>query len=241
MPQSGRRGQREGSLAELPFDPGGERRMASHEQVERLKKAFLVGSAAWDVSAARTLPGEIACRAGCFGCCVGLFDISLPEAALVREGVARLSAEDRASVIRRARQIVEETAVAFPGDARAGLLDPGRSEEADDEYFAVVADRACPMLELPSGRCRIYEERPITCRTYGFAWARDGAVFHPPCGLNLPGADGERQLATSVDIGRLDQAEDVDGELAADLGIPAGSETTIPHAVLGTAFGPSPG
>jgi Fe-S-cluster containining protein len=215
--------------------------MANHKQIERLKMAFAVGDRAWDRASALTVTGEIACRSGCFGCCVGLFDISVPEAALVREGVRRLSDEDRADVVRRSRQIVEETAASFPGDAFAGLLDRERSEEADDAYFAVVADRACPMLELPSGRCRIYEERPITCRTYGFAWARDGAVFHPPCGLNLPGAPAERQLATSIDIGLLDQAEDVDEELSSHLGMGAGRETTIPHAVLGTAFGPGPG
>ncbi len=213
--------------------------MATQKQVDRLKQVFRVASTAWESSAARTLPGEIACRAGCFGCCVGLFDISLPETALVRAGVARLSGEDREDVERRAREIVEGSAAAFPGDAHAGLLDPDRSEAADDHYFAVVADRACPMLALPSGRCRIYEERPITCRTFGFAWARDGDVFHPPCGLNLPGATGERQLVTSVDIGRLDQAEDVDAELAVSLGLEPGGETTIPHAVLGTAFGRS--
>jgi Fe-S-cluster containining protein len=241
MPQSGLLGQRGVSGVELPFSRGSGERVASQEQVNRLKQAFEIASAAWDRAAARTVPGEIACRAGCFGCCVGLFDISLPEAELVREGVSRLAAEDRHDVVRRARQIVEETAAAFPGDARAGLLDPDRSEEEDDDYFAVVADRACPMLELPSGRCRIYEERPITCRSYGFAWARDGAVFHPPCGLNLPGADGERQLETSVDIGLLDQAEDVAAELAAELGIQPADETTIPHALLGTAFGPPPG
>lgn len=215
--------------------------MATEKQIERLKQAFRVASASWDRAAARTVPGEIACRAGCFGCCIGLFDISVSEAALVRAGVDRLADGDREDVLRRARQIVEESASAFPGDARTGLLEPGRSEDADDEYFAVVADRACPMLELPSGRCRIYEERPITCRTYGFAWSRDGAVFHPPCGLNLPGASGTRQLETSVDIDLLDQAEDVARELAAELGIEPGSETTIPHAVLGTAFGPPPG
>lgn len=215
--------------------------MASHKQIERLKQAFRVASAAWDRAAGRTVPGEIACRAGCFGCCVGLFDISLPEAALVRAGFARLATGDREDVLRRARRIVDDSAAAFPGDAWTGLLDPNRSEDADDDYFADVADRACPMLELPSGRCRIYEERPVTCRTYGFAWASDGAVFHPPCGLNLPGASGERQLETSVDIDLLDQAEEVGGELAAGLGIEPGSETTIPHALLGSAFGPAPG
>ena len=215
--------------------------MGRKKQIDRLKQAFGLADEVWTGAAARTAPGEVACRAGCFGCCVGLFDISMPEAALVREGVARLSAPDREEVVHRSRRIVEETATFFPGDARAGLLEPERSEESDDEYFEVVADRSCPMLELPSGRCRIYEERPITCRTYGFAWARDGAVFHPPCGLNLPGAPKDRQLATAIDLGLLDNADDVDRALAATLGIGPGRETTIPHAVVGIAFGGQPG
>jgi Fe-S-cluster containining protein len=206
------------------------------ETIDRLKSAFAVADRAWDGAARGARPGEVACRAGCFGCCVGLFEISLPEAALVRAGLARLPAEELEDVRRRARRIVEESASAFPGDARTGLLDPDRTEEADDLYFEVVADRACPMLELPSGRCRIYEERPVTCRTFGFAWARDGAVIHPPCGLNLPGASVERQLETSVDVGLLDEAEDVDRVLAAGLGTTPGRETTVAHAVAGAAF-----
>lgn len=210
--------------------------MAEKETIKRLKTAFAVADAAWNGAASRTTAGEVACRAGCFGCCVGLFEISLPEAALVRAGVSRLSPEVRQDVVRRARRISDETAASFPGDAVSGLLDPERSEEADDAYFEVVADRACPMLELPSGRCRIYEERPVTCRTYGFAWAKDGEVIHPPCGLNLPGADPERQLETAVDIGLLDEAEDVDRELSERLRIEPGRETTIVHAVVGRAF-----
>lgn len=212
--------------------------MAADKQIERLKTAFGTADRAWAGSAGLTAEGELACRAGCFGCCVGLFEISLPEAALVRAGVDRLSPVDREEVVRRSRRIAEETASAYPGDAVAGLLDPDRSEEADDAYFEVVADRACPMLELPSGRCRIYEERPVTCRTYGFAWAKDGAVIHPPCGLNLPGASAERQLETAIDLDGLDAAEDVDRVLSARLGIEPGRETTIAHAVVGRAFGP---
>lgn len=129
-----------------------------------------------------------------------------------------------------------ESAHAFPGDAAAGILDPDRTEEADDAYFEVLADRACPMLDLPSGSCRIYEYRPVTCRTYGFAWSKDGAVIHPPCGLNLPGAAAERQLETSIDVGRLDEAGDVALELAAALDLEPGDETTVAHAVVGSAF-----
>ena len=212
--------------------------LRDRKTIVRLKNAFGAADRTWDTAFSKATSGEIACRAGCFGCCIGLFEISLPEAALVRAGVEKLSPADRADVVRRARRIAEETAGAFPGDPVGGFLDPDRSEAADDAYFEVVADRACPMLELPSGRCRIYEERPVTCRTYGFAWAKDGAVIHPPCGLNLPGASLARQLETAVDIGLLDEAADVDRALAEGLGIDPGRETTIPHAVVGSAFGP---
>ena len=208
----------------------------SEKMIERLKQSFAVADRAWAEAAERTAAGELSCRAGCFGCCVGLFEISLPEAALVRAGVERLSPDVRDDVVRRARRIAEESAHAFPGDAVAGILDPDRTEEADDAYFEVIADRACPMLDLPSGSCRIYEHRPVTCRTYGFAWSRDGAVIHPPCGLNLPGAPVERQLETSIDVGRLDEAGDVAVELAAALDLAPGDETTVAHAVVGTAF-----
>jgi Fe-S-cluster containining protein len=210
--------------------------VAKRQYSERLKNAFASGDRAWAEAEARTVAGEVACRAGCFGCCVGLFEITLPEAALVRAGFERLAPEAREEARRRAERIVADTASSFPGEAVSGLLDPERTEEADDAYFEVVADRACPMLELPSGRCRIYEERPMTCRTYGFAWAKEGAVIHPPCGLNLPGADPGRQLASAVHLDRLDNAEDVDRVLASGLGLEAGRETTVAHAVVCALF-----
>jgi len=210
----------------------------TEKQIVRLKSAFSAADRAWLEAKGRTVPGEVACRAGCFGCCVGLFEISLPEAALVRAGVERLSTAEREDVERRSARIAEETAAAFPGDAAAGLLASDRTEEADDAYFEVVADRACPMLELPSGRCRIYAWRPITCRSFGFAWARAGEVIHPPCSLNLPGASQQRHLDTAIDLDALDEARDLDRELAGALGIEPGHETTIPHAVVGGAFGP---
>ncbi|MHB8799083.1 MAG: YkgJ family cysteine cluster protein [Thermoanaerobaculia bacterium] len=212
--------------------------MRSEKTIARLIAAFETASRLWDEAALRTTSGEVACRAGCFGCCIGLFEISLAEAALVRSGVAALPEDVRADVLARARRIVSESARAFPGDAARGLLDPDRSEEADDAYFEVVADRACPMLELPSGRCRIYASRPITCRTYGFAWAKDGAVIHPPCGLNLPGASAGKQLETSIDLGRIDDAGEVGEEIADDLGLEPDAESTIAHAVVGSALGP---
>lgn len=210
--------------------------MADRKQIERLKNAFSSGDLAWNRAASQAGEGELACRAGCFGCCVGLFEISLPEAFLVRAGFERLPPEEREDSRTRAVRIVDASAGSFPGDAATGLLDPDRTEESDDTYFEVVADRACPLLELPSGRCRVYAERPMTCRTYGFAWAKAGELIHPPCGLNLPGAPTGRQLASAIDLALLDQGEAVERELAHALGLEEGRETTIAHALVSSLF-----
>lgn len=35
----------------------------------------------------------------------------------------------------------------------------------------------CPFLQEQEGICRIYESRPIACRTYGFYQERDGGLY----------------------------------------------------------------
>src|SRR5512140_418167 len=52
------------------FASGGSVRAVTRERIERLKAAFQVADRAWDSAAARTVEGEVACRAGCFGCCI---------------------------------------------------------------------------------------------------------------------------------------------------------------------------
>jgi len=181
-------------------------------------------------------PGELSCRSGCFGCCLGLFAISLAEALLVREGVRRLPAAEREDVLGRARRIVEREAAHFPGDAAAGTLDPERSEEADGLWFERVAHTACPLLELPSGRCRIYPLRPVSCRTYGLAWRTGKKVVLPACSLNFVGAPAERETETAIDLEDLSRSDQSVGEALLSVGLPAGVETTIPHALVGEAF-----
>lgn len=211
--------------------------MSDTNSTQRLKRLFGAADDLWSRGASGCVPGDLACRAGCFGCCVGLFEVSAGEAVLARAGFERLQPEERAEVAARARRIVDDTALAFPGDVASGLLDPERGEEADDRYFDVVADRACPMLELPSGRCRIYEERPLTCRTYGLAWVRECGVVHPPCTLNLVGESAARLLECGIDLDRLSVAEGRIGDELASRGIDPSRETTLAHMVTGTAFG----
>jgi Fe-S-cluster containining protein len=208
----------------------------NHKTIDRIKQAFAVADAGWSSGAALAREGDLACRAGCFGCCVGLFEISFPEATLAASGFGKLPAAEKEDVVRRAERIVSTTARHFPGDPATGLLDPGRTEEADDRYFEVVADTACPMLELPSGRCRIYEYRPVTCRTYGLGWKSGDQMVHPSCGLNFVGAGEARQLETGVDLALLEDGERAVVESAAEIGLSPGDETTLAHAVTGSAF-----
>lgn len=210
--------------------------MSDDNSTQRLKQLFRAADDLWSKGASGCVPADLACRSGCFGCCVGLFEVSAGEAVLARAGFERLPSRERLDVEERARRIVAESASSFPGDVVSGLLDPDRSEEADDRYFDVVADRACPMLELPSGRCRIYEERPLTCRTYGLAWVREGAVVHPPCTLNLVGESEARLVESGIDLDRLSGEEARIGEELASRGLDPSGETTLAHVVTGTAF-----
>lgn len=202
---------------------------------DRLRRGFRIADALWQRGAEAARPGELACRTGCFGCCVGLFEISLPEAVLVRAGLATLSENERLDVQARAARIVARTGASFPGDPVSGVLDPERTDEADERYFDLASDVACPMLELPSGRCRIYADRPITCRTYGLAWRRGDEIVHPACTLNFVG-EPERQLATGVDLEALAKGDTLLSEVALAAGLPSGAETTVAHAVTGSAF-----
>jgi Fe-S-cluster containining protein len=214
--------------------------------IERLRRGVEAADAEWEKAAARVQTGDLLCREGCFGCCMGSFEISLPEALVLVDAVAALPAERRSRVRERAARVVALGAALFPGDAGSGVLDPDRSEERDSAFFDALEHVACPLLELPFGRCAVYASRPVTCRTYGLAWKEDGAAVHPACPLNLPDATPERTLETAVDVAPLLAADQARAELALAAGLPAGAATTVAHALTGTTFavrkpGPSQG
>ncbi len=207
-----------------------------HELNDRLINALAGVDGLWKESAASLRPGELACRKGCFGCCVGLFAIGLPEALALRRTVAGLPAPERAAVLARAARAVERSAATFPGDAAAGVLDPERGEAAEDAWFAAVRDVPCPALELPSGRCTVYAARPTTCRTYGVALRSGGETLVSACELNFAGAPHARVLETAIEAARLTAVDQSLVEIASAAGLPAGVETTIAHALTGSAI-----
>jgi Fe-S-cluster containining protein len=69
----------------------------------------------------------------------------------------------------------------FPGDLTTGILNEDHEAAILFEEFA--NDEPCPVLDLTTGTCDLYEHRPILCRTFG-----------PP--MRSEGDNGEVNLAT---------------------------------------------
>jgi Fe-S-cluster containining protein len=57
---------------------------------------------------------------------------------------------------------------ALPADVRADVI--ARTLEAG------ATPVTCPLLDRERGRCRVYDARPIACRTYGFYTERDAGL-----------------------------------------------------------------
>jgi Fe-S-cluster containining protein len=131
----------------------------------------------------------IACRAGCFECCIGPFPITQDDARRLRSGLSRLAGTD-------------------PGLA-ARLQHRAR--------IHVEADEApCPALDPETGTCDLYDDRPVTCRTFGPA-VRSGGQVVGVCELCYVGATDEEIASCAVQVD-LDDVQD-------------GQETTVALAL----------
>jgi len=92
------------------------------------------------------------CGKGCDNCCRRLADVpqlTRAEWDLLREGLAGLP-PDRLHKIR----------------SNMAALNDQRS-----------APVTCPLLDLASGSCTVYAQRPVACRTYGFYVQRDLGLY----------------------------------------------------------------
>src|SRR4051812_4970316 len=87
--------------------------------------------------AARIAGPWLACRPGCFECCLGPFPITSSDVERLRQGMASVDSARAARVRQRAQAW------------------------SDDE------DAPCPALDPGAGTCDLYEWRPVTCRTFG--------------------------------------------------------------------------
>lgn len=135
--------------------------------------------------AARRAGSHLVCRPGCDACCREPFPITRLDRELLQEGLRELERADpdRARAVRRrAAEAREALRTGFPGDAATGRL---RDDEAAlDRFFAAHRGRACPALDPATGRCDLYDGRPVACRTYGPP-LRFGDRTAPHCDLGF--------------------------------------------------------
>lgn len=118
--------------------------------------------------AARRAGKHLICHPGCTPCCHGAFAISPLDALRLRVAMERLALADpnRAlAVAARAAAYREQYGASFPGDPASGIL--GATPEAEAAFEDFADDEPCPALDPASGRCDLYDARPMTCRTFG--------------------------------------------------------------------------
>ncbi len=134
----------------------------------------------WQAGAAARHPGVIPCRSGCTACCLGPFDISVADAALVALAVSRLDSTVRAGVLARAEAQVAlmnrlEPSWGRPYDVAA------IGEARFDQLTEALATEPCPALD-DQGACTIYEHRPFVCRVMGLGMViESGDVIENAC------------------------------------------------------------
>ena len=150
---------------------------------------------------ARRAGAHLACRPGCFECCLGPFPITELDALRLRDGLRRLASKDprrAAGVRRRTRDAVRKMSRRFPGDLRSGVL--GNDDAAIEEFLADQGDLPCPVLDPSTGLCDLYDDRPITCRGFGPP-VSIGRKKLPPCRLCFTRASKKTIEACRVSLG----------------------------------------
>jgi Fe-S-cluster containining protein len=172
----------------------------------------------------------LACKLGCTQCCYGAFAISALDALRLRTGMKLLRATEpalAAEIERRAQGWIAENGAAFPGDVKTGLL--GESEEERERFEEFANQAACPALDAATGRCDVYEWRPMTCRVFGppirmDAGISDGeALGH--CELCFVGASEQEVAACEMPV-----PHQLEAELLDEIG--AKGETLVAFALL---------
>ena len=173
-------------------------------------------------NAALRAGARLVCRLGCTQCCHGAFTITELDALRLVAGIEVLHRENpdlAAEIERRARTWIGTYGADFPGDS-----------DEDRERFAEFANEAaCPALDPATGRCDVYEWRPMTCRVFGppiqMDGGTDGAKALGHCELCFAGA-------TEDEVARCEMP--VPHELEEKLldEIPEKGETLVAFALL---------
>lgn len=177
---------------------------------------FLAGVEEWFARLRSKQGGRMKCGRGCSLCCRGLFDISLPDALLLAEGLSLLPQEVMSRVKEAAIRIqdgIAKTAPELPPPHFLHVL----SEEKID---AIVDGAQCPPCALlgADGQCLVYKNRPLACRLEGAPMVdlHDG-LFGDWCELNFTDGVPDAALADlTLDYCRLQETEQLATEILSE-------------------------
>jgi len=157
-------------------------------------------------------------------------NLGLPSAAGLTDGLRALffnapapSGCTLTEVEHRAQMWIVEHEAGFPGDIHTGILGDSQLDQEKFENFANEAP--CPALDPETGRCDVYEFRPMTCRVFGppVRMGEGGALAH--CELCFKGASTEEVAACEMTV-----PFDIEAELLEE--IPSKGSTVVAFALL---------
>ena len=87
----------------------------------------------WYRSVKERHPGQVPCARGCRDCCIGLFDVSLADRDLLREGMAAADPAVRKDIEERAGQLMSKLRELSPDLGET--LDGWSADDVDDRVW----------------------------------------------------------------------------------------------------------
>jgi Fe-S-cluster containining protein len=189
----------------------------------------------WFARCQTSQPEHIHCASGCSGCCRGLFDITLLDAALLQQGFALLPDEIRRTVLQKSQQRRDHLQSIWPEFAPPFVLNY-RTEEDWEALMPDDDETPCVLLDA-NGRCLVYNHRPMTCRLHGLPlidicgevmhdeWCTDNFKETDPLALPDLAAPFTDMFRREVSLGRVFSRHWL-GEVVHEL------DTFIPLALL---------
>ncbi len=156
----------------------------------------------------------------------GAFAISQLDALRLATGMQKLRRDNpslASEVERRALAWIDEHGPTFPGDLETGRIGDAESDRERFEEYA--NDAACPALDQATGRCDVYEWRPMTCRVFGPPIRMEAGNALGHCELCFHGATTDQVAACEMSI-----PHDLEQELLGQ--IPSKGETLVAFALI---------
>jgi Fe-S-cluster containining protein len=163
--------------------------MQEHKDILITYSELLSEVDAWFARCSLAAGDLIACRRGCSACCRGLFDITLLDAALLKQGFDALEPAQKQQILLKGNGSLDAIRTVWPDFDHPYLLN-SYSEEQWDLVMPDEDETPCPLLG-GDGQCLVYDSRPMTCRLNGIPMLdlNGEVLFDEWCSLNFTDLD----------------------------------------------------